>query len=556
MKNANALHYENVFIRLKNQGKSIEEIKKIFKGSVTPKNINKWNEEFETQMTDLQMGEIKPKILYKDSDNIYRYSHTFRINHKNRMLLDFRRLSEPETDNPQLHFLYQKIQNGIPYIEKYLIDYSFEREINKENIEYKIGYNAYTQDESIKKIIVETLQTYLIHFVEERIQQQKYQLKIEETQDLLFEKYPLMMPYAIKQICIENYSGIHHLHLTAIPIDTQWIFFTGENGFGKTSILQAITIALFGQKDGDTILTDEKSKIAVEITNYYQNQIQDIWQEGFKSLQVLACYGSSRLQRVGNRTENQLSEKTSTTYGIFNEDALLLNIDYELLIWYLKKDKRFGWVKKILLDLMPYLADIVIDDQSDAVFYIEKDENTQIYEKMPFKNLAAGYKSLIGMVGDIIIRFYKVYPATVEPQNFSGIVIIDEFDLHWHPKWQRELPTLLSKIFPRIQFIVSTHSVIPFLGAPTRSVFFKVTRNKEEGIKVQKLDIDIRNLSPNILLTSALFDMEKITTVNLENFKDFRTEDTYQEMQKNVSLEQRLAEKSQADVNFPDDLFD
>lgn len=112
------------------------------------------------------------------------------------------------------------------------------------------------------------------------------------------------------------------------------------------------------------------------------------------------------------------------------------------------------------------------------------------------------------MIGDMLIRFYKQQPEIIEPKDFTGIVIIDELDLHFHPKWQRKLPILLSSIFPKIQFIASTHSVIPFLGAPKNSVFLKVKRNKATGIKLERIDIEIKNLLPNSILTSPIFDLE------------------------------------------------
>ncbi|MEY4936941.1 MAG: hypothetical protein RIS64_3300, partial [Bacteroidota bacterium] len=127
-----------------------------------------------------------------------------------------------------------------------------------------------------------------------------------------------------------------------------------------------------------------------------------------------------------------------------------------------------------------------------------------------------------------MIRLFKTQPEITKPSDLAGIVLIDELDLHWHPKWQRRLPTLLSEIFPKVQFIASTHSEIPLLGAPENSIFLKVTRTLEEGVKVHKIDIDLSNLLPNHLLTSALFDMDfnDITSVTHKHTQDLRTEDT------------------------------
>lgn len=90
----------------------------------------------------------------------------------------------------------------------------------------------------------------------------------------------------------------------------------------------------------------------------------------------------------------------------------------------------------------------------------------------------------------------------------AGIVIIDELDLHWHPKMQREIPKLLSSIFPKVQFIASTHSLVPLLGAPENSVLLKVNRTKEAGITAERVDIDFQALSTDTMLRD-IFDLEK-----------------------------------------------
>jgi predicted ATP-binding protein involved in virulence len=155
------------------------------------------------------------------------------------------------------------------------------------------------------------------------------------------------------------------------------------------------------------------------------------------------------------------------------------------------------------------------------------------------------------MVGDILIRLYRQNPGILEPKELGGIVIIDEFDLHLHPKWQRELPILLSRVFPKVQFIVSTHSAIPLLGAPGNSVFLKVTRNKKYGIRVDRVDIKIQNLLPNSILTSDIFDMEEITQVNNKSLDKVRTEDFYKEIIQSDQIREKLKAHKKKAAKFP-----
>lgn len=70
----------------------------------------------------------------------------------------------------------------------------------------------------------------------------------------------------------------------------------------------------------------------------------------------------------------------------------------------------------------------------------------------------------------------------------AGIVLIDEIDIHLHPKWQKRVPLILAENFPKLQFIVTTHSPIPLLGAPKGSRIYVVNRKVKEGISIERMD--------------------------------------------------------------------
>ena len=392
--------------------------------------------------------------------------------------------------------------------------------------------------------------------------------KIQIFFDIILEKTPNQyysseeqdFDFSIKQFVIEDFQDIHHIHIKDIPVDTQWIFLTGENGYGKTTLLQALTIGLFGESDENKDLLNlykpipECSKIGIEYKNKKESQINNLLGSSFKRLQSVAVYGASRLQIQAKESQNDIADKSTTTYSLFNNDGILLNIELEMLFLKLEQNPRFEKIKQVFLNLVPDLHDIIVENRE--VFYIEKDTEGNTYEKMPFEKLASGYRSILAMMGDMMIRLYKEHPNETDPKDLAGIVIIDELDLHLHPKWQRELPMLLSNAFPKIQFIASTHSVIPFLGAPKNSVFIKVNRSRETGITAQKLDIDVTNLSPNLILTSPIFGMETIRSINSESVHDVRLEDTFDELEKNNKLQEYWDNFEASDEDFPDDLFE
>ena len=72
--------------------------------------------------------------------------------------------------------------------------------------------------------------------------------------------------------------------------------------------------------------------------------------------------------------------------------------------------------------------------------------------------LSQGEKSLLALVGDIARRLVLLNPSLDDPLKGNGIVLIDEIDLHLHPKWQQTIIPNLLNTFPNVQFIITTHS--------------------------------------------------------------------------------------------------
>lgn len=154
------------------------------------------------------------------------------------------------------------------------------------------------------------------------------------------------------------------------------------------------------------------------------------------------------------------------------------------------------------------------------------------------------------------IRLSKNQPDTPAAE-MAGVVIIDELDMHLHPSMQKNLPGLLSKAFPKVQFIASTHSPIPLLGAPENSVFIKVENTEERGITCEKLDIKVEDLTPNLILSSPIFGMESIISTNKKgNLDEVHTEDAYEELMKNEATKAKLKELYKSGKTFSDELFE
>ena len=101
-------------------------------------------------------------------------------------------------------------------------------------------------------------------------------------------------------------------------------------------------------------------------------------------------------------------------------------------------------------------------DMADADRFVLRLGGEQL--KLPAGWLSAGYQSTIAWVADLIGQFALEAGVVVAPEQMAGIVLIDEIDLHLHPRWQAALVPALRATFPRMQFIATTHSPMVLPG--------------------------------------------------------------------------------------------
>ena len=384
-------------------------------------------------------------------------------------------------------------------------------------------------------------------------------------------------PIRIGDIKIVNYGPIKNLQLKEIPFSSQWVFFTGENGTGKTSILRAIATAICGRgMDDSTELEDQKANISLtlflpskETVSYQYYLDQDSNQRVLPLTNGFAAYGQSRLRTNHLGLNSQILESISTndlTSSIFNDETYLIDLQHQFKTWSSDKkmisqfNKRKSYITEILTDILPNLYNISFADQIDdkhVTTYIERDSEGSEFKKVTFDRLASGLRSMVAMIGDILIRLYNQQPNITDPAEFTGIVLIDEIDIHLHPKLQKQIVQQLTKTFPKIQFIVSTHSPIPFLGAPKNSQIFRVERISTEGVIIKRLNelLELGDLLPNTILTSPIFGLDDIIPDSHDQKRLIRTETTYSDITFNDMVKMKISsfltdEKEQQLINL------
>ena len=134
------------------------------------------------------------------------------------------------------------------------------------------------------------------------------------------------------------------------------------------------------------------------------------------------------------------------------------------------------------------------------------------------------------------------FPDSEDPMKEQGTVLIDELDIHLHPVWQRQIPGMLRKLFPNIQFIVSTHSPFIASGAGEDSVTYRL--NWVNGkVELSKI-VNMAFMSVEKVLQSEAFEIVSLLSPEAQTRID-----RYYTLRKKVN--RTPAEDNQLEMDMP-----
>ncbi len=338
----------------------------------------------------------------------------------------------------------------------------------------------------------------------------------------------------IKSIEIKDFYSIKNINLENLE-DKNEIYILGENGDGKSLFLQALTVGLKGVEEGDVfnlVKSQKDYELRIEDSNsniYDSKEKENIYKNLF-------AYGA-------NRNNNcQMKEDESGYLTLFNPSWDLKN-PMEWLITLEHKELRgeinilsVDNAKKLLQELLN--SDVQIDITPETVTFKEKGS------LVTFEQLSAGYKGVITIIADLLVRLSENQPNVSSVHEFKGIVLIDEVELHLHPKWKYNFVKRLRDIFPKIQFIMTTHSPTVLLGASKEAVFYKIY--KEDGeVKISN-QMANEGYTNNSLISSPLFDLGTITSRDYD--KTISSDDYIYD-----KIHQRISEKLKNNININED---
>lgn len=117
-------------------------------------------------------------------------------------------------------------------------------------------------------------------------------------------------------------------------------------------------------------------------------------------------------------------------------------------------DDELTWVNEAVKSALPECKGLQYDLTSRSLLVDFEDVS------FPFADLSDGQRGMVALFSDIARRMCILNPHMGKNvlKNTSGVVIIDELDIHLHPAWQRSIAPALKKAFPKVQFIAASHS--------------------------------------------------------------------------------------------------
>jgi len=331
----------------------------------------------------------------------------------------------------------------------------------------------------------------------------------------------------IKKIEIKNFKSIKELCIdypNSYDEQESWMIIIGENGVGKSSILQAISLALSGQSylnqhkiNWQHCIRKSRGVNRAQVKVYFIGYDEPIVLTITKDKAVLIpeepqllvlAYGSTRLLPKESNLPHS-KEFQSNINNLFDQYSRLKNVESWLSNVNKVSPDNFNLISSALKQLL-LLPNNTIND-GEVKFRRQNGRITLNYGfgAQRIYELCDGYKSVLAYVLDIMMSIYMLWPS---PEDAEGLVLIDEIENHLHPTWKIKIISQLRNIFPLLNFVVTTHDPLCLRGAKEGEVRL-VTQTNEGEVKMESIDIP-PGLPIENLLMGVWFKMESTLDEN------------------------------------------
>ncbi|OOG66775.1 AAA family ATPase [Flavobacterium sp. A45] len=356
----------------------------------------------------------------------------------------------------------------------------------------------------------------------------------------------------LKEIKLANFKCLSDISLSFEKTKTtnrKWTLILGENGTGKSNVLKAIALVTSGSnalgellgnidswiKLGETSCTitaiietkkGEERYISLKfergdnLSKVISNNKESLYLidsaiENANRNYFIVAYGASRRlsNEVFSNFEKSRDARSMNVRNLFDNSSTL----NPLTAWIIELDYRSGeeginLVKEALHDFLPGIIFHSIDKDKKQVMFETVDGLISLDE------LSDGYQNMAAWIGDLLFRVTEAFRNYSKPLESRGLLLIDELDLHLHPKWQRKLLDFIGNKLPNFQVVATTHSPLTAQQADTGELF-ALKRNDSNIVEIIPFIGSPKSLLINQLLMTPVFGLETDESYEVQNVK-------------------------------------
>jgi uncharacterized protein (TIGR02646 family) len=297
----------------------------------------------------------------------------------------------------------------------------------------------------------------------------------------------------------------------------------GENSTGKSSVLQAISLAMLGRSQRSNLKLNYSDYMIKDVgewsnTNWNEAHVKIIFTDGSESHFtidtdfnthgqgikdiVFLAYGARRnIAKPSTATVGLTQPSTKT---LFNPDGSIPNPT----AWLREcSTEKFAAVARAMKEILSLKQDdeIFRDDEGNVLVQAHK-------RLIPIDKMSDGYKTIFYIVLDIMRNMINRWDNL---EYASGIVLIDEIETHLHPRWKMQVVGAFRRAMPNVQFIFTTHDPLCLRGMFDGEVH--VLRRDSENRIVEETDLpNFQGLRTEQILTSDYFGLLSTNDPDLE----------------------------------------
>lgn len=355
----------------------------------------------------------------------------------------------------------------------------------------------------------------------------------------------------LSSVQIRNFKALASINL-ALPTSIEnselvpCMLVLGENATGKSSVLEAIALALVGTREtaeldrliaADAIRPDEflhrpdtadwnvvaKAPLSVAVHFLGIDPPATIIGEAGKRVFAGTEYPSKIVLGYGPRryfprhVNRRFRAPAHRIRSLFDPMATIANPIGWLRDLRHRDQAKFDAAARALRIVLMLRNDALIDTDGDRLM-IETAQG-----RTPLEKLSVGYKSVIAMAIDIIRELFTYYDNL---ENAYATVLVDEIETHLHPRWKLRIVGLLRQAFPRVQFILTTHDPLCLRGMYQGEVFVLRRSDNDNAVETLTELPSVQGMRAEQILTSEFFGLgstDPATDAKVERYQYLTT---------------------------------